>query len=83
MKVYLHNMETGDDTEVEIPPLHQLRVVLDGSVPNRGANTRRILDFSQNGLYDENGERLGIHAKEGLIHAMATAANDWVIGVTG
>lgn len=25
MKVYLHNMETGDDTEVEIPPLTQLQ----------------------------------------------------------
>lgn len=83
MKVYLHNLESGDDTEVDIPPLHQLRIVLDGAVPGRGAKTQRVLDLSQNGLYDDDGERLGIHAKEGLIDAVATASNDWVIGVRG
>lgn len=46
MRVYLHNMETSEDLEVMVPELCNLRVVLDGPVPGRGAKTQKILHLT-------------------------------------
>lgn len=83
MKVYLHNMETSEDTEVLIPELCNLRVVLDGPVPGRGAKTQKILHLTGDNGGALLGEVLDLHAQEGLIVAIAPSSNNWQIGITG
>lgn len=80
MKVFLYNMNRSERTEIEVPPLCVLEVVLEGSIPGYGTNTEKKVTISSGTIMGEEG--IELHASAGRIASQAQATNAWTIGVT-